>query len=132
MQNLEFNMSKFPLWIQMNNVPLELFMQKGISHIASVLGKPLYMDRIIAKQQRLAYAKVFVEVEATMDILSNIEIELRNGKSVTVHVDVPWMPVKCFHYGIFGHRDKAYLRKTTGTSTAKVWVGSKGSNSCLK
>ena len=76
MKYLEFNMTKLPIWIQMNNVPLELFTQKGISHIASVLGKPLYMDSFTAKQQRLAYAKVCVEVEATMEISSHIEVEL--------------------------------------------------------
>ena len=104
----------------MNNVPLELFTQKGISHIASVLGKPLYMDSITAKQQRLAYAKVCVEVEATMDILSTIEVEIRNEKSMTVHVEVLWMPVKCSQCGIFGHRDKTCPMKPVGPSTAKI------------
>ena len=106
----------------MNNVPLELFTQKGISYIASALRKPLYMDSFIAKQQRLAYAKVCVEVEATMDIPSTIKVELRNGKSVTVYVEVPWMPVKCSQCSIFGHGDKTCPRKPVGPSTAKVWV----------
>ena len=106
----------------MNNVPLELFTQKGISYIASMLGKSLYMDSITAKQQRLAYAKVCVEVKATMDIPSTIKVELRNGKSMTVHVEVPWMPVKCSQCGIFGHGDKTCPRKHVGPSTAKIWV----------
>ena len=106
MQSLEFNMSKLPLWIQLSNIPLELFSQKGISYIASELGNPLYMDSITAKQQRLAYARVCVEVEASMDIPKRIEVELRDGKSVTVNVEIPWMPAKCSKCEIFGHGDK--------------------------
>ena len=90
----------------MSNVPLELFSQKGISYIASALGNPLYMDTITAKQQRLAYAKVCVEMEASMDIPSNIEVELQDCKLVIVHVKIPWMPTKCSKCGIFGHGDK--------------------------
>ena len=58
----------------MSNVPLKLFSQKGISYIATALGNPLYMDSIIAKQQRLADVKVCVEVEASMDILAVLKL----------------------------------------------------------
>ena len=106
----------------MSNVPLELFSQKGISYIATALGNPLYMDSIIAKQQRLADAKVCVEVEAAMDILSSIEIELRDGKLVMVHVEILWIPARCSQCGIFGYGDKYCPKKPVRPSTAKVWV----------
>ena len=68
---------------------MELFTQKGISYIASALGNPLYMDRITANQQRLAYAKVCVEVAADKEILRSIRVKLRNGTYATIHVEVP-------------------------------------------
>lgn len=43
MEKLSFQ--KFPLWIKLWNVPLELFTIDGISCIASAVGTPLYMDR---------------------------------------------------------------------------------------
>ena len=69
MRTLDFNMAKLPLWIQLSNIPLEFFTQKGISYIASALENPLYMDRITANKQRVAYAKVCIEVEACMEVL---------------------------------------------------------------
>ena len=66
----------------------------GISYIASGLGNPLYIDRITANQQRLAFAKVCVEVEAAIEIPRFIEVELRDGSLVQVQVDILWMPVQ--------------------------------------
>lgn len=39
------SMQKFSLWIKLWNVPMELFSKDGISHIASAVGYPLYMDK---------------------------------------------------------------------------------------
>ena len=72
MESLEFNFAKLPLWIQLGNIPLELFSHKGVSYIASALRNPLYMDRITTTQECLAYAKVCVEMEASLDILRNV------------------------------------------------------------
>ena len=99
---------------------MELFKQKGISYIASVLGNPFYMDSITANQQRLAYAKVCVEVEASMEIPSSIEVELRDGASISVRVEVPWIPAKCSRCGIFGHGEKVSPRKPV--EPAKRWI----------
>ena len=49
------------------------------------------MDRITTNQQRLAYAKVCVEVDASMDLRHCIEVELCNGNYVTINVEIPWM-----------------------------------------
>ncbi|XVE67823.1 hypothetical protein DITRI_Ditri09bG0019400 [Diplodiscus trichospermus] len=76
MRSLEFNMAKLPVWIQLGNIPLELFTKTGISYIVSALGNPLYMDRITANQQRLSFAKVCVEIEASMTIPDSIIVEL--------------------------------------------------------
>ena len=89
MKSLEFDMTRLPVWIQLGNIPLELFTQKGISYIASAIGNPLYMDRITASQQRLAFAKVCVEIEVSMEMVRSIEVEVRNGS--TVHVMVEYL-----------------------------------------
>ena len=106
LSTLEFNMAKLPLWIQLSNVPLDFFTQREISYIASAIGNPLYMDRITANQQRLSYAKVCVEIEVNKEIPRSIEVELRNGRTVSVMVEVPWMPAKCSQCRIFGHGEK--------------------------
>ena len=96
-------MAKLPIWIQLGNIPLKLFTKRGISYIASALGNLFYMDRINANQQQLAFAKVCVKVEASMDIPQIIEVEIHDGSLVQVYVDIPWLPAKCFQCKIFCH-----------------------------
>ena len=123
MRSLEFNMAKLPIWIQLENIPLELFTQAGISYIASALGNPLYMDRITASQKRLAFAKVCVEIEASKEIPSSIGVALRNG-IVQVNVITPWLPMKCSTCCVFGHGDKFCPQKTESVPE-KVWMPKK-------
>ena len=92
-------------------MPLELFTQKGLSYIASAIRSPMYMDKITACQQRLAFAKICVEVEASKPIPRFIEVEMKDGIMVSVIVEVPWYPQNCIHYAIFGHGDKTCPKK---------------------
>ena len=124
MKSLEFNMTRLPIWVHLSNVPLELFSQKGISYIASALGNPLYMDRFTASQQRLAFARVCVEVDASVEVPRSIEVEMKNGHRVHVNVSIPWMPAKCSHCKIFGHSDKDCSSKPD-IQPRKVWMPKK-------
>ena len=89
LKSLEFNIKKLPIWIHLGNVPLELFTNRGLSYIASTLGNPLYMDRITARQERLTYAKICVEIEASLKIPRTIEIVTGNGSIVSISVEMP-------------------------------------------
>ncbi|XVF58876.1 hypothetical protein PTKIN_Ptkin07bG0101300 [Pterospermum kingtungense] len=88
-------MTRMPIWLHLRDVPLELFTKEGLRYIASVVGKPFYMDRITVKRERVAYAKVCVEIGATTVIPSIIKILMPDGSRVVVAVDVPWLPPKC-------------------------------------
>ena len=113
MRTLDFNMVKLLLWIQLSNMPLELFTQKRISYIMNALGNPLYMDRITTNKQRKAYAKVCVEVEVVIEVRRSIEVVLKDGKVVSIFVEVPWMPTKYSQCEIYGHSDKGCPKKQT-------------------
>ncbi|XVE68774.1 hypothetical protein DITRI_Ditri09bG0097000 [Diplodiscus trichospermus] len=39
LKTLEFNMAKLPVWVQLSNIPLEFFTQRGISYIAKLDAK---------------------------------------------------------------------------------------------
>ncbi|XVF49581.1 hypothetical protein PTKIN_Ptkin04bG0024000 [Pterospermum kingtungense] len=114
MDSLEFNMARLSVWVHLHNVPIEAFSKKGLSYIASALGKPLYMDRYTAQMERLSYARVCVELDADKDIPYAIEVQLRKGRTVWVQVSVPWMPPKCPKCKIFGHVEKSCPRKELG------------------
>ena len=43
----------------------------------------------MASQQRLAFARVCIELNATVEVSRNIEVVLRNGRTMMVNVIVP-------------------------------------------
>ncbi|XVF57674.1 hypothetical protein PTKIN_Ptkin07bG0001000 [Pterospermum kingtungense] len=114
-----FDMSRIPIWLHLGNVPLELFNQEALCYVASALGDPLYMDRVTASRERIAYAKVCVEIGATDVIPYSIEILMPRGKIVVVTVEIPWMLAKCKHCKIFGHSERFCEKKPKRTE--QVW-----------
>ncbi|KAK8631504.1 hypothetical protein V6N13_028289 [Hibiscus sabdariffa] len=103
---LDFDLACMPVWIQLFNVPLELFSRRGLSYIASGIGKPLYMDSVTASRERLEFAKVCVEVAAGARIPRVIPVKMNDQSIVAVRVKIPWMPASCSHCKLFGHSDK--------------------------
>ncbi|XVF61955.1 hypothetical protein PTKIN_Ptkin08bG0176800 [Pterospermum kingtungense] len=114
-------MDSLPVWVQLSNIPLELFHQKGIGCIASAIGKPLYTDRITAQQLKLSYARVCVEIGVLDSIPKEIEVVLKSGKIVKVQVYVPWLPAKCLNCHIFGHGENNCPKNVVG----KQWIPKK-------
>ncbi|GKE60907.1 zinc knuckle CX2CX4HX4C containing protein [Tanacetum coccineum] len=71
-----------PCWIKLYNVPLEAWTVKGISTIASGLGKPLIMDKTTTKMCRggagnFGYARVLVEIQADKDFKEKLRFAIR-------------------------------------------------------
>lgn len=68
------------------------------------------MNNVTARtmQQRLAYARVYVEIEASIDVSGSIDVEMKSGKIIHVPVQVSWMPLRCSKCKIFGHADRNY------------------------
>ncbi|CAL1377982.1 unnamed protein product [Linum trigynum] len=71
--------SAIPVWVRLVGVPVEYMNAKGLSYIASVLGKPLYMDRATASRSQLAFAKVCVEMRLSEKGVSTIVVALGVG-----------------------------------------------------
>ncbi|XVE74386.1 hypothetical protein DITRI_Ditri12bG0012800 [Diplodiscus trichospermus] len=113
MSSLDFDLAKIPIWIHLRNVPLELFTRSGLSYIASAVGIPLYMDRITTSYQRLAYAKVCVEIEVSSKIPSSIEVRMKDGSPISISVEVPWHPQRCTNCSLFGHSPNTCQRKSS-------------------
>ncbi|XVF43773.1 hypothetical protein PTKIN_Ptkin02bG0067200 [Pterospermum kingtungense] len=79
---------------------------KALSHIASVIGIPLYMDQITATCKQLSYAKVCVEIGMDKEIPSSVKIVMKHGSIVPIATEVPRYPQKCKGCNIFGHNEK--------------------------
>ncbi|GKA53168.1 zinc knuckle CX2CX4HX4C containing protein [Tanacetum coccineum] len=60
---------KIPVWVKLVNVPMEAWSVKGISALASSIGKPVIMDEVATKMcvigiGRFGFARVLVEIDA--------------------------------------------------------------------
>ncbi|KAK8615747.1 hypothetical protein V6N13_017329 [Hibiscus sabdariffa] len=107
LQKLDFDLQKMQIWVQLHNVPLELFSRKGLSYIASAIGSPLYMDSVTASRERLEFAKVCVEITAGVSIPKWIEVQLGDGSFASIRVFVPWLPSHCSKCCTFGHGESS-------------------------
>ncbi|GKE41299.1 RNA-directed DNA polymerase, eukaryota, reverse transcriptase zinc-binding domain protein [Tanacetum coccineum] len=64
----------------MFDIPLKAWNNKGISQLASSIGKPLIMDVMTANmcqygRERLGYARVLVEVDARKQFKDGIDVQ---------------------------------------------------------
>ncbi|KAF7849562.1 hypothetical protein BT93_L0631 [Corymbia citriodora subsp. variegata] len=97
------NHSKVPVWIRMRNIPLVLWSSKGISGIASLIGKPLFVDQNTEQLKQVAYARVCVELSASDARKETVKVRLK-GAPRMVSIEYEWRPVSYNQCGIFGHR----------------------------
>ncbi|XP_031264168.1 uncharacterized protein LOC116122468 [Pistacia vera] len=85
--NLSLGMNgitRVPIWVKFYGIPLELWTPKGLSHIASVIGTPLYMDNITESGERLEFAKVCIEMDSSAEFKEEFELEMPSGEIALV------------------------------------------------
>lgn len=98
-------LEKIPIWVQFYNVPFEYWTARGLSHIASSVGVPLYADEPTEKCERLNFGRICVEVNLDSSFPDSFELRFPNGDSVEVGIQYPWHPLKCMRCRVFGHSD---------------------------
>lgn len=99
------------IWVQLSNVPLKMFNQRGLGYIASKIGVPLYMDKVTMQKSRLAISRLCLEMKISKEISKMIALVLPN-RVVFVQAFVPWLPMKCSKCRFFGIRVKIVLNKS--------------------
>ena len=101
------NANSIPIWVNLYGIPLELWNPKGISFIASYIGKPLRVDRMTASRRRITYARVCVEVSGDKELIDKFAIETDSGNGGTtlldIEVEYQWKPSRCSICSTFGH-----------------------------
>lgn len=103
------NLHRIPVWAKFHNVPIELWSEEGLSHIASAVGIPLYADA--ATENCSTFARICVEVDASVPLVDDFEVEVLqvDGSSslVTIDVSYQWRPPVCEVCKVFGHATTA-------------------------
>ncbi|XP_065847243.1 histidine--tRNA ligase, cytoplasmic-like [Euphorbia lathyris] len=98
----ELDNSKVPVWVKLRGIPMEYRTIKGLSYIASALGKPLYGASAGDDTCLLNYVKVCVEVSMDDDIMDYITVMDDDGDEWRVKVEYVGMPEKCLSCKEFG------------------------------
>lgn len=97
-------MKSFPIWIKFPNLKLHLWSVQVLSKIASVMGTPLFTDKITAsREERVDYARICVEIpfDRALEIPNSVTIEDEKGCSYIQEVQYEWLPYICLP-SIFG------------------------------
>ncbi|GKA26888.1 RNA-directed DNA polymerase, eukaryota, reverse transcriptase zinc-binding domain protein [Tanacetum coccineum] len=107
---------KIPLWVKMFDIPLKAWNHKGISKLASSIGKPLIMDAMTASmcqfgRGRLRYARVLIEVDTKKQFKQGIDVQYRDRegnvvRTKQIRIEYSWRPPICEFCHVFGHTTK--------------------------
>ncbi|KAB5521999.1 hypothetical protein DKX38_026318 [Salix brachista] len=82
-----------PMWIRLKGLPFPLWTKQGLSHAASMVGKPLSCDEHAHECTRLDYARVCVEVDATLPYVHHFEIDCTlSADPIRIEVEYEWKP----------------------------------------
>ncbi|KAJ6974534.1 hypothetical protein NC653_030589 [Populus alba x Populus x berolinensis] len=93
-----------PVWIRLHGLPFPLWSKQGLSLAASMVGRPLSCDELTYSCTRLEYARLCVEVDASLPFVHSFEIDSPLSTTpITVTVDYEWKPSSCDKCKVFGH-----------------------------
>ena len=92
-----------PIWIKLNNLPLNCWGEKSLSRIGSLLGVPLYADECTSKTLRVSYARILIEMDVTKTMPKEVKIADPNGNVFSQKVSYDWIPPYCKKCQSMGH-----------------------------
>lgn len=100
--------TKLPVWVKIYDIPYSYWSLKGLSHVASGIGKPLQLDPITNKLEPLPFAKVLVEAKADVPLPSMLSVTVINSDGISeslIQTKVEYFnkPPQCSVCKVFGH-----------------------------
>ncbi|KAJ6676010.1 ZINC KNUCKLE CX2CX4HX4C-RELATED [Salix viminalis] len=121
--------SKLPVWVRLHGLPFPLWNKEGLSQAASMIGRPLSCDSQTHNCERLEYARLCVEIDASLSKISCFDIiNPLSSDPITVEVEYEWMPPHCTSYKIYGHSCKkskqSLASEDTGAAGTKAVTAS--------
>ncbi|KAJ6287630.1 hypothetical protein OIU78_001700 [Salix suchowensis] len=125
----QFDRSKIghvSVWIRLRGLPLPLWTRQGLSMAASMVGKPQSCDGQTITCKRLDYARLCVELDASLPFIHHFEVESPlTQEPVKVTVEYEWKPSRCEVCQSFGHKCITQETVPTAAGGGKTEVGDK-------
>ncbi|XP_047331165.1 uncharacterized protein LOC124934663 [Impatiens glandulifera] len=96
------------IWFKLRNIPPHMYNAEALSHFASLLGNPLYMDKITKENENLTYARMSVEVQPISVLPNEITVVDRKGNATKMGTHYEWRPYRCVNCNTFKHSIMRY------------------------
>ncbi|XP_019250861.1 PREDICTED: uncharacterized protein LOC109229761 [Nicotiana attenuata] len=71
-------LTDIPLWVKFPKLPMNCWSGNSLSKIASTIGIPMFADECTAKQTRISYARILIEVNVTKPFSEVLNFSLCN------------------------------------------------------
>lgn len=97
------NLDMVPVWIEFPNLHLHYLNSHFLSGLGSLIGKPLFIDKLTTYQSRVIFARICVEIKAREPLPESVEFIDEEGVKHTQDVIYEWMPQQCPKCKRFGH-----------------------------
>ncbi|KAL0331617.1 UNVERIFIED_CONTAM: hypothetical protein Sangu_1707200 [Sesamum angustifolium] len=100
--------TQIPVWVRLKHLPMEYWMEEGLSAVASGIRVPLYIDKITRECSRLDFARVCVMLDYNSVIPKHVVVVspmLREGKETPsrIVIEYEWLPQRCKTCCSLGH-----------------------------
>ena len=99
------DLATVPVWIQLPDLPLDCWNARALSKIVSKVGKPISTDMMTRTKERISFARVLVEVDASKELITVVEVVLPTGVVYDQMVVFEVAPNYCKKCKAFGHGD---------------------------
>ncbi|GFZ12807.1 hypothetical protein Acr_23g0011920 [Actinidia rufa] len=112
--------SHFPVWIQLRNLPLSLWGSSVLSKICSRIGKPVYMDKLTTHSERISYARCLVEIDMSMELPDFVILKMHNGVLLEHNIFYENLPRFCPLCKVVGHSEEGCQAKKSKAKNISV------------
>ncbi|KAK4380970.1 hypothetical protein Sango_3012800 [Sesamum angolense] len=123
----EDDISLTPVWATLPSLPLECWHPNALGKIGSRLGTPIAMDSLTMRMERVSYARILVEVDASKALVDHVEFKLPNGVTRRQPIVYEYTPKFCTECNRFGHH-KSSCGDNQQPTTATAAVGKSAAN----
>ena len=99
-----------PIWLELRNVPLQLFHEEALERIAGLVGEPKFLHPSTANKTNLEVAKIFTMIDPRKPLPKAVNAQFDSGEIVKISVSSPWMPPVYEHCKEIGHSLKRCVK----------------------
>ena len=92
-----------PVWVTFPNLDISFWSINGLSKVASTIGQPLFADICTTFKERIAYARMLIEVDVSTKLPELTSMQDPFGNLLAQQVYNEWVPYFCTKCKRLGH-----------------------------